>query len=147
LSKISGLENNRAMVQIEKWEYEKVNEDIKLDMKYDKSLPIDIKVTIRADLNDTSLNNIASILEKSHKILVKNGYRFMTYNIFSDHDSVLVMINHITPADIEKGQLEKLLNDAKDFVDPELDKVIGKGDELEPVKRIRVFIKDGKKKN
>jgi hypothetical protein len=37
-----------------------------------------------------------------------------------DKDLVLVMINDITPADIEQGQLENLLNDAKDFVDPEL---------------------------
>lgn len=147
LSKIPGLENNRAMVQIDKWEYEKVSDDIKLDMKYEKTLPIDMKVNIRADLSDVSLKSMAEILEDSHQILRNNGYHFTSYDIFSEYDGEIVMINDVTPADIESGELEKLLNDAKNYVDPELDKVIGKGDKKpEPIKRISVFIKDGSEK-
>lgn len=144
LSKVEGLENNKAMVQVEKWEYEKANQNIKLDMQYHNKLPIDLKVNIRTDLNDISLKNMASILEKSHKTLLENGYIFETYDLSSEYNSVLVMINDVTPSDIESGELEKLLEDAKNYVDPELDKIIKKGDEKpEPVKRIRVFIKDG----
>lgn len=62
LSNVTGLENNRSRVQIEKWEYEKTNDYIKLDMKFDKNLPIDMKVIISANLNDNSLKNIANIL-------------------------------------------------------------------------------------
>lgn len=147
LSKIPGLENNTTMVQIDKWEYEKASDHIKLDMKYEKSLPIDMKVNIRADLNDVSLKNMAKILEESYQILQSNDFRFTAYDIFSEYDGVIVMINDVTPADIESGDLEKLLIDAKNYVDPESDKVIKKGDEKpEPVKRIRVFIKDGSEK-
>lgn len=143
LSKVTGLENNRAMVQVEKWEYEKANEDIKLDMKFDKTLPIDMKVNIRADLSDNSLKNIANILETSHRVLLDNGFMFTVYDIFSEYNGVLVMVSDVTPSDIESGELEKLLHDAQNYKDEELDKVIEKGDEKpEPVKRIRVFIKD-----
>ncbi len=145
LSKIPELENNTTMVQIEKWEYEKARDDIKLDMKYEKNLPVDMKVNIRADLSDLSLKNMAEILENSYQILLNNDFRFTAYDIFSEYDGVIVMINDVTPEDIESGELENLLNDAKNYVDPQLDKVIEKGDEKpEPVKRIRVFIKDGK---
>lgn len=104
-------------------------------------------VNIRADLSDISLKNLANILEDSHQVLLDNGYIFSAYDISSEYEGELVMINDVTPADIESGELEKLLIDAKNYVDPELDKVIEKGDEKpEPVKRLRVFIKDGKEK-
>lgn len=148
LSKVVGLENNRAMVQVEKREYLKANENIKLDMNFNKTLPIDFNLTIRADLSDNSLKSIATILENAHKVLVYNGCTFTAYDISSEYDGVLVMISNVTPSDIESGELEKLLQDAQNYEDDELDKTIEKGDEKpEPAKRIRVFIKDGKEKS
>ncbi len=148
LSKIPGLENNRAMVLIEKWEYEQTNGDIKLDMKFDKSLPIDMKVIIRTDLKDISLKNIADILESSHRILLDHGCRFTSYDIFSESDSdgTLVMVNDVTPEDIESGQLDKLLEDALNYEEEELDKVAEK-DNKEPDynQKINVFIKHNTK--
>lgn len=142
LSKVPGLENNRAMVSFEKWEYEKASENIKLDMKFDKTLPFQMKVTIRTDLDDTSLRNITGILVNCHKTLVDNGCLFTSYDIFSEYKDVLVMISDVTPADIEGGELEKLLQDAQNYND-ESDKTIGKDDKKsEPVKRIRVDIKN-----
>lgn len=106
-------------------------------------LPIEMRVIIRADLTDNSLKNIANVLENSHKTLLDTGCIFKAYDIFSEYDGVLVMINDVTPSDIESGELEKLLQDAKDYKDEESGQVIEKGDEKpEPDKRIRVFIKD-----
>lgn len=141
LSKVPGLEANKAMVQFDKWEYEKASEYIKLDMKFDKTLPLQMKVTIRADLEDTSLGYIAWILINSHKALVDNDCIFTSYDIFSEYKGELVMVSDVTPADIESGELEKLLQDAQNY-DDKSDKTIGKDDKKsEHVKRITVNIK------
>lgn len=143
LSKVNGLENNKAMVQIEKWEYEKASEKVKIDMEFDKTLPIVMKINIMSDLSDNSFKNIAATLENSHKVLLDNGCVFTSYDMFSESNDNLVMINDVTPSDIEGGELEKLLQDAQNYEDEELDKVIEKGNDNPepPVKRIRVYIK------
>lgn len=147
LSKVAGLEINTSMVTIEKLEEEKANENMKLDMKFDKTLPIEMKIIIRTDLKDNSLKNIASILENSHRTLLQNGCIFATYDIFSEYNGVLVMISDARPADIESGKLEQLLQDAKNYEDEESGKVVEKGDEKKPaVRRLRVDIKDNKEK-
>lgn len=142
LSNVSGLENNKAMVQVEKWEFEKANENVKIDMKFDKTLPIVMKINIMADLSDNSFKNIAAILENSHKILLENDCVFTSYDIFSESNDNLTMINDVTPSDIESGELEKLLHDAQNYEEEKLDEVIEKGDDNpEPVKRIMVYIR------
>lgn len=113
LSKVPGLEKNTSMVQVEKWEYEKANGNIQLDMKFDKTLPIAMKITIRADLTDNSLENIAQILEDSHEILIQNNCNFTSYELFSEYKDVLVMISDVKPSDIQGGKLLNLLQKAK----------------------------------
>ncbi|SDK70258.1 YfjL-like protein [Natronincola ferrireducens] len=145
LSQVPGLEDNRARVFVEKEEYEKINEAIELDMKLDKVLPIDMQVALRGNLDNISLDNIAGILENAHKVLLDHGCFFTGYDVFSEYDGVLVMINDVTPSDIEGGELKKLLQEALDYEDDEFDKVIEKdGEKPVPVKRIRVFIKNDK---
>lgn len=143
LSQVQGLENNRAMVLIDKWEYEQKNEAIQLDMAFDQSLPIDMQITLRADFEDSSLKNIAQILEASYHVLMDNGFSFTSYHVFSEHNDVLLMIDNVQPADIESGELEKLLEEALNYEDEDED--VGKGeDKPEAAERIRVFIKDGR---
>lgn len=144
LSKIRGLENNRAMVQIEKWEYEKSNGTVKIDMSFDKNIPIDMKITIRADLENASLKGIAAILEEAHRVLMDYGCKFNTYDVFSEYKGVLVMISDVTPADIEGGKLEGLLQSALENRDNEEGKHEKKGSEdTGETKKINVYIRDG----
>lgn len=125
LSKVKGLENNNSIVQFEKWE---ANKDIKLDMPLDKAALVDMKVTIRVDLKDASLKNIAGIFEASHKKLIDNGCIFKSYSIFSDDDEeLLIMIDNVTPSDIESGKLEEILEDAQN---KELKRGVSKEDEI-----------------
>lgn len=130
LAKVDGLEKNSAMVVMEKWEYEKVNDRIKLDMSFDRKLPVEVKAIIRVDLTDNSIKNIAQLLEKSHAALKDNQCIFRSYDVFSEYNGVLVMVSDVTPADIESGQLEALLENAK----------ANENDE-----GIRVYIKSDKK--
>lgn len=147
LSNISELNHDRSRVQIEKWEYEKANQDIQLDMKYDKTLPLDLKITLRPNLTENSLGHMANIFEKSHRTLLDNGYIFTSYHMYAEYDGVSATILYVTPADIESGELEKLLEDGKNYVDTDtdVDKNRGKGDDRpEPIERLFVHIKDGK---
>lgn len=144
LSNITGLENNTSMVTIEKEDYEKAKDTLTLDMPFDKTVPLKTKLIIRANLTDSSIKNIASILEASHRTCIENGYKFSSYDLFSEYKDMLIMINDVTPADIESGKLEALLEEAKDYKDE--DTVTGKdkdtqAPEAQPAKRITVYIK------
>lgn len=144
LSKIKGLENNRAMVQVEKWEYEKSNDAVKIDMSFDKNIPLDMKITIRADLADVSLKGIAAILEESHRVLMDYGCKFTAYDVFSEYKGVLVMVSNVSPADIEGGELEHLLQSTLESRDDETGKLEKKGSEdTGETKKISVYIRNG----
>jgi hypothetical protein len=144
LSHITGLDNNTSMVTVEKEEYEKAKETLTLDMPFDKAMSLNAKLIIRANLTDTTLKNIAHILEASHTASVENGYKFSSYDVFSEYKDILVMINDVTPADIENGKLEALLEEAQNY--REEDSVTGKDKDSQapkeaPAKRLTVYIK------
>jgi hypothetical protein len=143
LAQVPGLENNRSRVEIDKSEYEKPNKIIRLDMNFDKGIPINMKLHIRADLTGNSLKNIAEIFEKSHQVLLNNGYVFSAYNIFSENQEVLIMVNDVKPSDIDSGELEKLLLDAQGY---SVRQLAGETTaDPPPSTGITIFIKDGSK--
>lgn len=109
-----GYENNTTMVMYNKDEYGKANDILKLDMEFDKALPVKSEVMLRLDLKDSSLKNIAKVITDAHEAFIKNGCKFNTYSLYAENDGMLVMINGVTPADIEDGNLANLLEKAGD---------------------------------
>jgi len=75
ISKELGYKNN-PMVMYNKDEYEDASDVLKLDMEFDKELPIDSEVMIRMDLGETSLEKIAKILTDAHNAFVRNNCNF-----------------------------------------------------------------------
>lgn len=138
-------EENNTRVMYYKDIYENGNDALQLDMKFDRSLPIDAEVIIDINIGDTSLDNIANILTDAHKVFIKDGCYFKKYGLFAENDGILVMVNEITPEDIESGDLINLLQKAKDYED---DTAVEKGSERKDYEeRITVFIKDSNSKN
>jgi hypothetical protein len=104
-----GLSNNTSIV----WYFEEPSDVFKLDMKFDKSLPIKVKVTVRYDLTDKSTEGIARILTDVHKVFVSNNCNFAEYGLFAENDEGYVMVNGVTANEIESGELPDLLEKAK----------------------------------
>ena len=110
-----GYENNTTMVMYDKDEYENANANdiLELDMEFDKALPISAEVTIRLDLKDDSLESIAKVLTDAHKAFADNGCSFRKYSLYAENDGMLVMVNEVTPSDIESGELIRPLEEAQ----------------------------------
>lgn len=125
-----GLENCNVRVLYSKDEYEFPNSILEPGMKFDKNLPLDAEISINVRLEDISMSNISRLFTDAHNFFVKNGYVFRQYDMMSERDGTVVMINRVRPQEIEGGQLEKLLEEAK---------------EKESDNGIMVFIKTDKK--
>jgi len=108
-----GYENNSTMVMYDKDEYQDVNPALKLDMNFDRTLPLHAEVTIGLDLQNTSFEAIAEILAKAHDAFIENDCSFTKYSLYADNDGLLVMISEVTPQHIESGELVQLLNQAQ----------------------------------
>ena len=106
--------NNTTMVMFDKDAYENINDILTLDMKFDKALPINAEVTLGLDLTDISLENIAKVLTQAHNAFINNSCYFSKYGLYAENDGMLAMVNGVTPADIESGELISLLKKAKD---------------------------------
>lgn len=104
-----GFENNTTMV----WYYGDSTDILKLDMKFDKSLPINAKVTIRFELTDNSTEDIAKVLTDAHMVFVNNGFIFNEYGLYAENKEMYVSVHGVTAADIESGEIISLLEKAK----------------------------------
>lgn len=113
IAKELGYENNTTMVMFDKGAYGSANGVLELDMKFDKSLPIDSEVTISLDLMDNSLEGIAKVLTDAHKAFVDNGCFFNKYSVYAENNGILVMVQEVTPDDIESDKFMSLLEYAK----------------------------------
>jgi hypothetical protein len=109
-----GYENNSTTVMFDKDLYGNNNTELELDMKFDKSLPIQAEVTIGLDSIDSSLEGIAKVLIDAHKAFVDNGCKFSLYGLYGEAEGTSVMVYGVTPADIESGNLVDLLERAKE---------------------------------
>ena len=108
-----GYENNTTRVMYDKSEYENAVDVLELDMEFDRSLPMKAEVSLRLDLPDISMESIASVLTEGHRVFVDNGCIFCRYGLTAESDGVLVMVDNVSPADIESGELAALLEKAR----------------------------------
>lgn len=110
LSSLDGLQYNTSIVRLAEKEYD--SSKLELDMQFDRALFPDAEITIRLDLEDSSIENITRIMEQSHQQLRQNGCYFKVYSLFSQNKDILVMIDDVTPEMIESGNLAAQLQDA-----------------------------------
>jgi len=108
-----GYENNTTMVMFDMDDHERNMELLELDMKFDKAIPIDAEVTIRLDLQDYSIETLAKVLTDAHQAFVDNDCHFYKYGLYAENNDTYVMVNDVSPADIESGELVNLLEEAK----------------------------------
>lgn len=113
VAKELGYENNDTIVIFSKDVYVNASDIFERDMEFDRTLPIDAEVSIRLNLRDYSLEDIANILTDAHKEFVDNDCNFIKYGFYAKNDGMYIMINGVTPADIESGELTSLLEKAK----------------------------------
>lgn len=104
---------NYVRVMYDKDSYGQNQSFLKLDMEFDKNLPLHTQVTLGLDLQDTTLETIAEVFINSHRVFKTNGYNFNRYNLYAENDGILVMVNGVTPNQIEEGQLISILINAK----------------------------------
>lgn len=117
IAKELGYEDNTTIVIYKKDEL--TNDVLELDMKFDRSLPLDSEVLIRVDLRDRTLEGIAKILTDAYKAFVDNDCNFSEYSLSSEVDSTYVSVHGVTPNDIESGELISILEEAKNNSDVE----------------------------
>lgn len=86
---------------------------LELDMKFDKTLPLQAEVTLRLKLGDPSLEGIARILTDAHRAFVEQDCHFRKYHLYDENEGTPVMVHGVTPADIESGDLVRLLQEAQ----------------------------------
>jgi hypothetical protein len=113
-----GFENNTTTVTYDKSEYENAGDMLELDMEFDRSLPIKAEVSLRLDLPDISMESITSVLTEAHRVFVDNGCHFSRYRLTAKSDGILVMVDNVSPADIESGELAALLEKARTHESP-----------------------------
>lgn len=108
-----GFEDNKTRVNYKKDEYEDNQDVIELDMKFDRTLPIDSEVIINIDLNNNTLEEVAEILIAAHRVFLTNDCLFNKYGLYAENDEgILISVHGVTPKDIEGGKLLKQLEKA-----------------------------------
>lgn len=108
-----GYENNGTYVVHDKDLSDKLGEILVLDMKFDKSVPINPEVSIQIDTTDYSMENVAKVLTDAHNAFLDNDCLFMKYGFYAAGDETNIMVIGVTPEDIESGELLKLLTEAE----------------------------------
>lgn len=138
-----GYENNTTYVIHDKSISENLSDDLELDMKFDKAVPINPEVTIQLDTTDYSIEEVARILTDAHKAFVENGCLFTRYGLYAADDDKNIMVIGVTPLQIEGGELLDLLKKADSSED---NIIIGKDGDKEPsIEGIYIYRKDDKK--
>lgn len=115
LAKELGYKDNTTVVMYDK-EFKNINDILKLDMKFDKTLPINVEVTIQLDTVDSSFDGIAKIFTDAHKAFKGNDCNFSLYGLYAQNGDKSVMVYGVKPEDIESGKLVSLLEKAKNDV-------------------------------
>jgi len=86
----------------------------KLDVKFDKSLFSNAYVLINFNSSDDSIAAIAKVLTDINKVFVDNDYNFNKYSLQIQTGSTnYIMVENVTPADIEGDELLNLLQKSK----------------------------------
>ncbi len=115
LSDLEGLENNTSLVMFLKEGEMPDRESLPLGMTFNKDLPFDTNMTLRYDVKDTSIENIAKDIERAFETLKKDGCIFDSYDAYASESGgkgSYVMITGMKAEQIEGGDLEELLQEA-----------------------------------
>lgn len=138
IAKEFGYENNNTRVMYYKDGYEKPYDNLKIDMKFDKTLPMNAEVRIQLDLIDISIEDVSKSLTQAHKAFLDYGCIFSKYSLYSENNGRIVEISGVTPANIESGELANLLESAEINTDTT---IVKKGDDKKPIEGIMIFRK------
>ncbi len=137
-----GYKDDSTRVMYGKDDYESAGykDILKLDMEFDRSLPLNPEVSLSLKgIEDVSLENISKILIASHETFLNNECYFKKYGMYVGDTGTIATVYGVTPENIESGELLTLLQQAKDCKD---DVITGKdGDKVEHDNEIMVFIK------
>lgn len=137
-----GYGDDSARVMYDKDDYESAGRKdiLKLDMEFDRSLPLNPEISLSLKgIEDVSLENISKILIDVHKVFINNECYFQEYGLYIGNSDTVVTIYGVTPKDIESGQLLGLLQQARDHEgDVKFEK---NGDKTDDGNGITVFIK------
>lgn len=143
ISKELGYEDINITVMYDKDNYGKFTDDLELDIKFDKALPLNPEVNMQLTLNDQSIEEVANILVNTHNVFIDNGFIFVKYGLSAYAEKENIMIIGVTPLQIEGGDLVNLLKKA-DLSEDNI--IIGKDGDKEPsIEGIYVYRKDDKK--
>jgi len=91
----------------------KEKELVKLDMDFDRNLPIDAEVWLDIELKEFTPSEIAKILKDCHKTFQEQGYNFKKYHFSSSKEDIMVSVYSIPPKLIERDDFEEVLNKAQ----------------------------------
>ena len=109
-----GYSDNRTSVLYTRDESENYGDVLQLDMKFDRKIPLKAEVTVHLDIEEHSLEAAARVLEEAHRAFIRNDCHFNIYSFYSeDLEGFLIMINGVSPEDIEGGELVNLLKQAE----------------------------------
>jgi hypothetical protein len=108
------FEDNRTMVTYNKDDYGNTQDIIKLDMKFDRNLPLDAEVIININLKNNSLEEVAEVLIEAHEVFLNNDCVFNKYGLYTEENNEgrMVSVHGVTPKDIEGGKLLEQLEKA-----------------------------------
>lgn len=108
LQAVPGLEENNSMVTLggKGGSSEAAVRALPLDVPFSRSLSDQWELTIRTDWEDDSLPALAQMFESAHQKLTAAGCTFARYHFFTTTgEGTSIMIDNLTPADIESGEL------------------------------------------
>lgn len=91
---------------------ENLDELIKPGMEFRKDLPIPVRMSVHTPIADPSPACLGQLFAEIHAAVQSGGYAVSEYSLYSENSSLLVMADGVTPADIESGNLERLLEQA-----------------------------------
>jgi|GEM_PF-4420414 len=84
-----------------------------LDVPFSKDLIVDGELKIYYRYTQTDSQYLSDILVNAHHTATAAGYAFASYSLAGENQKTLVEISGVTPAQVESGQLEELIETAK----------------------------------
>lgn len=81
-------------------------------MAFSKDLPIPVQMSVHTPIGNPTPAHLGQLFTQIHTVMQQNGCAIGEYSLFYDGSSLLVMVDGVTPTDIESGNLENLLEQA-----------------------------------
>lgn len=107
-----GYEDINITVIYDKDNYGEFTDDLELDIKFHKALPMNPEVNIQLTLKDQSIEEVAKVLINTHKVFLDNDCIFAKYSLYIEDNDTNIMVVGVTPTHIE-GDLLDILEKAE----------------------------------